>query len=169
MNEQTIHDLLQRYFEGATSLDEERDLQRYFAKEDVPASLKAYQPMFSFFAQERAVMPTAHKPKARIITLNRAIITGIAASIAILFLIGVPKTQQPDLYAYYVDGDRVFDETAAMEAADEKLQLLVASLQKAQNSMAAFDKVQESNQSLQELSKISDAYQRIEKELGIGN
>jgi len=168
MNEQTIHELLQRYFDGAASLNEERELQRYFAGNDVPASLKAYRPMFAFFAEERAVMPPARKPKARIITLNRAIITGIAASIAILFLVGLPKTQ-PDLYAYYVDGDRVYNETAAMEAADEKLQLLAASLQKAQSSMAAFDKVQESSQSLQEFSKISNAYQRIEKELGIRN
>jgi len=167
MNEQTIHELLQRYFDGATSLAEERELQRYFSESDIPASLKAYQPMFTFFAEERAVMPPARKP-ARIITLNRAIITGIAASIAILFLVGIPKTQ-PDLYAYYVDGDRVYNEAAALEAADDKLQLLAASLQKAQNSMAAFDKVQESNQSLQELSKISGAYQRIEKELGIRN
>ena len=169
MNEQMIHDLLRRYFDGATSLDEERELQRYFAENDVPASLKAYRPMFSFFAEERAVMPPARKPKARIITLNRAIITGIAASIAILFLVGLPPKTQSDLYAYYVDGDRVYNETAAMEAADEKLQLLAASLQKAQNSMAAFDKVQESSQSLQEFSKISGAYQRIEKGLGINN
>ena len=168
MNEQNIHDLLRRYFDGDTSLEEERRLQRYFDQIDVPTSLKKYQPMFTFFAEERAVMPPVRKPKARIITLNRAIITGIAASIAILFLVGIPKTKT-ELYAYYVDGDRVYNETVAMEAADEKLQLLAASLQKAHSSMAAFDKVQESNQSLQELSKISGAYKRIEKELGIVN
>jgi hypothetical protein len=156
MNEQKIHELLRRYFDGDTSLGEERELQRYFAGNDVPASLKAYRSMFVFFAEERAVTPPARKPKARIITLNRTIITGIAASIAILFLVGLPKTQ-PDLYAYYVDGDRVYNEAAAMEAADDKLQLLAASLQKAQSSMAAFDKVQESSQSLKELNKMSGA------------
>ena len=168
MNEQKIHELLQRYFDGATSLNEERELQGYFSGKEIPDSLMAYRPMFTFFAEERAVEPPAQKPAARTIRFNWAYVTGIAASIAILFLVGLPKVQH-DKYVYYVDGQRVYNETAALESADDKLQLLAASLQKAQNSMAAFDKVQESSQSLQEFSKISGAYQRIEKNLGIRN
>jgi hypothetical protein len=168
MNEQKIHDLLQRYFDGATSLNEERELQRFFAGKDIPGSLKTYQPLFAFFAEERAVKPPTRRPSARTIRLNWTIVTGIAASIAILFLVNLPKTQ-PDMYAYYIDGQRVYNEAAAIEAADDKLQLLVASMQKAQNSMAAFERVQDSHQSLQNFSKISNAYQRVEKELGIRN
>jgi len=160
MNEQKIHELLQRYFDGATSLDEERELQRYFAGKEIADSLMAYRPMFTFFSEERAVEPPAQKPAARTIRLNWAIVTGIAASIAILFLVGLPKTQ-PDQYAYYVDGLRVYDETAAMESAGDKLQMLVASMQKARSSMATFEKVQESNQSLQQFDKVSDAYRKI--------
>lgn len=154
--------MLQRYFDGATSLDEERELQRYFAGEDIPDSLKAYRPMFAFLAEERAVEPPAQKPAARTIRLNRAIVTGIAASIAILFLVGLPE-MQPDKYAYYVDGQRVYDEAAAMESAGDKLQMLAASMQKARSSMAAFEKVQESNQSLQQFGKISSAYRQMEE------
>ena len=161
MNEQKIHELLRRYFEGEASLDEECELQRYFAGKDVSESLKVYQPMFTFFAEERAVEPPAHKPAARTIRLHWAIATGIAASIAILFLVSLPKAQ-PDLYAYYVDGQRVYNEAAAMEAADDKLQMLAASMQKARSSMSALEKVQESNQSLQQFDKISNAYRQME-------
>ena len=161
MNEKEVHILLQRYFEGATSLNEERELQCYFSEGNIPDSLKAYRPMFAFFAVERAVEPPAQKPMARTIRMNWIIATGIAASIAILFMLSLPKMQN-DNYVYLVDGQRIYDETAAIALAENKLQLLAESMQKAHNSMSTFDKVQGSNQSLQQLSKISNAYRQIE-------
>ena len=161
MNEQKIQELLQSYFDGATSLDEERQLQRYFAGNDIPDSLKAYRPMFTFFAEEQAVTPPKPKAVVRNIRLNLSILTGIAASIAILFLVALPE-KRPDQYVYIVDGQRVYDESAAIRSAEDKLQLLAASMQKAQNSMSAFDRVQDSNQALQQFDKISNAFQRIE-------
>jgi hypothetical protein len=167
MNEQKTKELLQRYFDGATSLDEERELQRYFAKSDIPDSLKVYRPMFAFFDEERAVQPPVRKPVIRRLRLL-SIVTGIAASIAILIMVGLPK-QQSDNFIYYVNGQRIYDETAAMALAENKLQMLAQSMQKAQNSMATFDKVQESVQPLQQFSKISDIYQQMEKILIINN
>ena len=172
MNEQKIHELLQRYFDGATSLDEERDLQRYLTGSDLPESLKAYRPLFDFFAEERDVKPDLKIQRfkdSKNQKLNRGIfeswnlgiITGIAASIAILFMVGVPKMQRDD-YIYYVNGQRIYDQTAALEMAEDKLQLLAASMQKAQTGMATFDKLQETGQSLQQFNKISDAYRKIE-------
>ena len=161
MNEQKIHELLQRYFDGATSLDEERELQRYFAGNEISDTLKAYRPMFTFFAGERAVAPPQPKAVTRNIRLSLSILTGIAASIAILFLVGLPE-RQPDQYVYFVDGQRVYNEAAALESAGDKLQLLAVSMQKAQNSMSAFEKVQDSHQALQQFDKISNAFQRIE-------
>ena len=168
MNEQKIHELLQRYFDGATSLDEERKLQRYFSGGDISDSLKAYLPLFTFFAEERAIAPPQQKAVVRNLRIRLSIITGIAASIAILFLVGFPKTQS-DNYIYYIDGQRVYDESAAIAKAEDKLQLLAASMQKAQSSMAAFEKVQESNHALQQFDKISNAYQLVEKKLTINN
>ena len=161
MNEQKIQELLRRYFEGATTLDEERELQRYFAGNDIAGSLEAYRPMFAYFAEERAVQPPKPKAVVRNIRLSLSILTGIAASLAILFLVGLPQNQ-PEMYVYIVDGQRVYDEDAALESAENKLQLLAASMQKAQNGMAAFDRVQESHQALQQFEKISNAFQRIE-------
>jgi len=168
MNKQKIHELLQRYFDGTSSLDEERELHRYFAGENISDTLKAYRPLFAFFAEERAIEPSKPKAITRNLRIGLSIITGIAASIAILFLAGLPQMQS-DTFVYYVDGQRIYDEAAAMEVADGKLQLLAASMQKAQSSMAAFEKVQESNQALQKFDKISNAYQLVEKQLTINN
>jgi hypothetical protein len=161
MNEQKIHELLQRYFNGATSLSEESELQRYFAEGDIHDSLKAYQPMFVFFAEERTVEPPVRKPTARYINLSWVAITSIAASIAILLLVGLPKTQ--DHYIYYVDGQRVYDQATALESAESSLQMLAASMQKARSSMTALETVQEGNKPLQQLSKIANAYRQAEE------
>ena len=167
MNEQKVQELLQRYFDGVTSIDEERTLQHYFAESDMPDSLKIYRPMFAFFDEERTIQPPAQKPAIRSFRLP-AIITGIAASIAILIMISLPKTEV-DNYVYYVNGQRIYDQTAAIASAEEKLQMLAESIQKAQNSMAAFEKVQESAKSLQQFGKILNAYRQIETILVTNN
>lgn len=41
--------LLEKYFEGETSLQEEKELQEYFNSEQVDASLEKYKPMFKYF------------------------------------------------------------------------------------------------------------------------
>ena len=162
MNQQKVHELLRRYFDGETTLKEERDLQRYFADGDIDESLKAYSPMFTFFAQERAIEPPAGKTQARRIRMNLSIITAIAAGVAILLWIGMPKAKY-DNYIYFVNGQRIYDESAAIALAEDKLQLLASSMQSARSGMAAFDKVQESNQSLQQLNKISNAFRQMEE------
>ena len=160
MNEQKVNELLQRYFDGATTRDEERALQRYFAESDVlPDSLKAYRPLFTFFAEERAVQPPARKE--RNIHIGWTILMGIAASIAILFMFGLPKTTESDNFVYFVNGQRVHDESAAIAMAENSLQLLAASMQKAHTGMAAFERLQESAQALQQFDKISEAYRHV--------
>lgn len=47
-----IDELLNRYFEGETSAEEERELRRFFASEDVPDHLSAYKPLFAYFEEE---------------------------------------------------------------------------------------------------------------------
>jgi len=163
MNAQTAQELLQRYFDGTTSLDEERKLQRYFAEGNLPDSLKAYQPMFAGFAEERAVAPPTHRHEVRRFRLSWSVITGIAASVALILLVGFPKTQ--DDYIYYVDGQRIYDKATAMAAAERKLQMLATSMQTARSSMAAFEVVQESRQPLQQLNQALSTYQRLEERM----
>ncbi|MCC8134709.1 MAG: hypothetical protein LIP04_14905 [Tannerellaceae bacterium] len=62
-----IDDLLNKYFEGKTSSEEERVLRTYFSSSGVPEHLSAYQPLFAYFdeeiekkeREERGVRPAA--------------------------------------------------------------------------------------------------------------
>jgi hypothetical protein len=47
-----IEDLVNKYFEGETTCEEERELRRYFTSEDVPKGLQAYRPIFAYFEEE---------------------------------------------------------------------------------------------------------------------
>ena len=47
-----IEELLERYFEGQTSTEEEATLRRFFASGDVPKNLAMYKPLFAYFDDE---------------------------------------------------------------------------------------------------------------------
>lgn len=47
-----IDELLDKYFEGATSCEEERELRRYFTEEEVPEHLQMYRPLFACLDME---------------------------------------------------------------------------------------------------------------------
>ena len=48
-----IETLLNKYFEGETTCEEERRLRRFFAEGLVPEHLEEYRPMFAFFEAEQ--------------------------------------------------------------------------------------------------------------------
>ena len=45
----SIEDLLDRFFEGQTSNEEERVLYKFFARPDIPAHLERYREVFGYF------------------------------------------------------------------------------------------------------------------------
>jgi len=51
MGDQLMEKLLDKYFEGETTLVEEKQLKRLFQQEDLPEHLQPYQPMFQYFGQ----------------------------------------------------------------------------------------------------------------------
>ncbi len=48
-----IETLLDKYFDGDTTLQEEKILQNYFLTKDVPEHLEQYKAMFAYFAQNK--------------------------------------------------------------------------------------------------------------------
>ncbi|HMQ49940.1 MAG TPA: hypothetical protein PKA00_21065 [Saprospiraceae bacterium] len=52
MDNKRINTLIDRYFEGETSLQEEAQLRRYFSQDEVPAELEKYQTLFQYFSGE---------------------------------------------------------------------------------------------------------------------
>lgn len=47
-----IEELLEKYFDGQTTCEEERALRRFFASDQVPEHLEVYRPLFACIDQE---------------------------------------------------------------------------------------------------------------------
>ena len=61
-----IESLLEKYFEGTTSVAEEKELGEYFQGEDVATHLLRYKPIFDYFSmakQERYTKQVPLKPR----------------------------------------------------------------------------------------------------------
>jgi hypothetical protein len=84
-----INDLLIRFFEGQTTAAEEQTLYRYFSRDDLPADLAGYRPVFDYFRTGLAVelaAPTAaaapRPPRRRTLTRLAAWAGMAAAAVA---------------------------------------------------------------------------------------
>lgn len=53
MELETIKILLEKYFEGETSIEEEKQLKTYFSKLDCAPELQQYKEMFGYFESEK--------------------------------------------------------------------------------------------------------------------
>ncbi len=54
MESVNIEKLLDKYFEGETSINEEATLKAYFEKPNIPEHFMQYKAMFAYFAQNKA-------------------------------------------------------------------------------------------------------------------
>ncbi|MBR5747413.1 MAG: pyruvate ferredoxin oxidoreductase [Prevotella sp.] len=100
MDYKYIEQLLERYWEGETTLQEESILRAFFSQDDVPACLMKYKPLFDCGLQGETLGDDfdarilscigMEEPKARIITLASRLkpLFKAAAIVAILLTIG---------------------------------------------------------------------------------
>ncbi len=78
--------LLEKYFEGETSIDEENELKEYFSSSNVAPDFEQYRPLFRYFTEAREqkftnnVSLISKKPKALWLS--------IAASVVVLIGVG---------------------------------------------------------------------------------
>lgn len=129
MKTNDIDTLLDKYFEGETSLHEEEILRTYFTGNDVADKHKQYCPIFSCFTEMRTEedkVSTSYDVKKHR-KLRPYIWAGIAA--CIMLLIGgivtrnIKQTADTTRSIAYVDGKRISDtqaiNTMAMESLSE--------------------------------------------------
>ncbi|MDH6534284.1 hypothetical protein D0T51_06250 [Parabacteroides sp. 52] len=90
-----IENLLNKYFEGETSAEEERLLRQFFTSQEVPEHLFSYIPLFAYFDQEIEKETKGQKKKQTIYvtfyTRHRKKIhwiSGVAAGMLILLSLG---------------------------------------------------------------------------------
>lgn len=85
-----IEILLEKYFQGETSIAEEKELTNYFSSSDVAQHLEQYKPLFGYFSlakeqkgkQEIPQFPTTRAKKRSFVWLS------VAASVVVLLGIG---------------------------------------------------------------------------------
>ena len=119
-----IEELLNKYFEGETSCDEERELRRFFTQGIVPEHLEMYRPLFAFLeAEKQQVQATveAATPKRKT-PLRRRILYGLSGMAAgLVLLLSVAGTirhfnPQPENYVI-IDGKQYTDAKLVQEQA----------------------------------------------------
>jgi len=104
--------LIEKYFEGLTSLDEEQKLRDYFQQENVPQEWEMYKSLFQYFNSEREANNVIARTTNRFSFLLRW--GSIAAAACLLLFISLrlflntgrtlPETSQA-----YIDGIKYTD------------------------------------------------------------
>ena len=95
MDYKYINQLLDRYWKGETSLEEEEILRAFFSQDELPAELKPYQALFSYemgeAKQEALGDEYTKKPnKAKVVSLTERLkpLFKAAAVVAIILTLG---------------------------------------------------------------------------------
>ena len=119
--------LIERYFSGETSLQEEQELKSYFASEDIADEHIPYASLFQNFdaEKEQRFVPafSSHKKKRKLVHLTW--ISGVAASIVLALLL-IPRQPQ-DTYLV-VNGQKIYDTEMAISRAEQKLNAITSKI-----------------------------------------
>lgn len=145
-----IAELVDKWLDGATSLDEERTLADYFAAGEVADELKWAAPLFARNAALRTATPAkpiapkaVATPAPRLRTLRIALVTTLSAAAAMAVgLFGVNHTQKQS--CAYINGQMVCDVEVVMESAAPVFARLSQSLQPINKTRATLSKVKSS-------------------------
>ena len=96
-----IQQLLDKYFEAATTAAEEQELRDYFSGDEVAAHLEPYAPLFSFFTQaknERFTRQVPLKPRRNVYAWLS--VAAVAVLMLGLFMGNRYQEQREAEYAY---------------------------------------------------------------------
>ncbi len=111
-----IEELLEKYFEGETSIAEENELKNYFSSLDVAQHLEQYKPLFGYFTvakqdsfkQQIAPLPVRENRR-------KYAWMSVAASVTVLLGVGMfayfSQTSQPQDLGTYDDPEIALRET----------------------------------------------------------
>ena len=96
-----IEQLLEKYFEGETTIAEEIQLKQYFSTEQVAAHLEHYKPLFGYLTAEKEEKFT---PTLSLKTKKRFPVARIAIAASLIFFVGIitfinyqPNNHQPQV------------------------------------------------------------------------
>jgi hypothetical protein len=115
-----IRTLTDRFLEGETTLEEERELYAFYRSEEVPDDLLSLRPLFVGLEEIQLETPSI-TPKKKMGDWRKWVM--IAASVLVLFLLGgsfLWQQQQNECVAY-VYGERVTDRDLIMQELERSI------------------------------------------------
>jgi len=149
MESAVIEQLLEKYFEGETTLAQEQELRAYFSSDLVAEHLKAYQPMFAYFNREKEQtlvlnqeFPTAKKTwKIYLAAASVAVLLGVGY-FTIQPFFSISSTSSKTAYGTYDDPEVAFRETRkALELLSGHVNVGVNSIQYIETYEETKDKI----------------------------
>ena len=148
-----IDQLLEKYFEGLTSLEEEQALRDFFANtDDLKPDWQQAKLMLDHFKGEREV--TFESPIHPVQIQKRAYslwkLSGIAAGLLMLLTAGwfyVQPVNQSVTYAY-INGKAVTEKSVALEEMKKALALMSENLNQGTKGLEKLSKLEETRQSV---------------------
>lgn len=126
-----IEKLLNKYFEGTSSLDEERALRQYFSGTQISPAHEPYKPLFTAFAEEKRVKaPSVNLSEVQNSTKKslpmRGIVlvalSGIAAAFLLLLVLTplINLSGENSYNVVIINGQKITDPLVAQEYAEKK-------------------------------------------------
>ena len=168
---ESINILIEKYFNGETTLQEENILKNYFKSEKVEASHEIYRPLFEVFQREseeiyqpKSVKVIDYQPTNRRRNwLQIASISGVAATVLLAIWFLHFNTDGAD-YAV-VNGKRINDAEYAQKIAQAKVDKVNDVLGRSFKPMGSFKKVRRSLEPVNKLSEVRLNLNEIENKL----
>ena len=98
-----IENILEKYFQGETTIVEENELKEYFSSPNVAQHLKQYQPVFGYFSQVKEQKSTQEIP----LETKKRNVAWLSIAASAVFLLGIGT--------YYFAGEKTTPVVAQSE------------------------------------------------------
>ena len=97
-----IKSLLENFFEGTSSLQEEQELKNFFLKNELPEDFKTYLPLFQFFKSEKAI-------ELSDVGFRQKVIDSIISELVEKYFEGTSSINEEKTLKAYFSGSQVSD------------------------------------------------------------
>jgi len=167
-----IDDLLKKYFEGKTTLQEENFLKSYFRHEKVLPENEIYKSLFQVFdekANEKMAEKVSEKkvlPKVKRFWKQTVPISGIAAALLVIFWLK-PIEKNEDFVI--VNGKKIENTQFAQNYAFEKLNNVSNTLENNLKPLEAITTVKSSMEPVKKIPQIKKRLEKIEETITLNN
>lgn len=84
-----IEILLEKYFQGETTIVEEKELRTYFSSSDVATHLEQYKPLFGYFSVAKEEKSREVLPEFKTVRSKKRSFTGMYIAASVLVLLGI--------------------------------------------------------------------------------